>query len=93
MQRDGYHPDRGGDAATAALINKAYAVLKDPARQLAFRSRRGTDVLAHVAGGFDAFGEIGRRDRISGGERQRDHTRPHAELEILGVVTRRPAAL
>jgi curved DNA-binding protein CbpA len=29
MQKDGHHPDLGGDARTAALINKAYAVLSD----------------------------------------------------------------
>lgn len=34
MQTDAHHPDLGGDARTAALINKAYAVLCD-ARQRA----------------------------------------------------------
>ncbi len=33
MQRHRLHPDLGGDTATAALINKAYAVLSDAARR------------------------------------------------------------
>jgi curved DNA-binding protein CbpA len=32
----GQHPDRGGDAARAAAINHAYAVLGDPARRAAY---------------------------------------------------------
>ncbi|MGI9262230.1 MAG: DnaJ domain-containing protein [Woeseiaceae bacterium] len=33
MQSPGIHPDRGGDPKRAALINKAYAVLSDPAQR------------------------------------------------------------
>ena len=33
MQQRGHHPDRGGDAAVAARINKAYAVLSNAARR------------------------------------------------------------
>lgn len=36
MQTDGNHPDLGGDTETAALINKAYAVLSDPPQRGAY---------------------------------------------------------
>lgn len=36
MTKLGAHPDRGGDHATAALLNEAYAVLRDPARRKAY---------------------------------------------------------
>lgn len=36
MQQENNHPDRGGDAAVAALINKAYAVLSDVERRSAY---------------------------------------------------------
>lgn len=36
MQRLKHHPDLGGDAAVAALINEAYAVLTDPVRRAAY---------------------------------------------------------
>ncbi|MEM7502417.1 MAG: DnaJ domain-containing protein [Pseudomonadota bacterium] len=36
MQQENNHPDRGGDAAVAALINKAYAVLANAERRAAY---------------------------------------------------------
>lgn len=36
MQKLNAHPDRGGDAAEAALINKAHAVLSDPEKREAY---------------------------------------------------------
>ena len=50
MQRDGHHPDRGGDARTAARINKAYAILSDPVQRNEYDLRM--DLLAKVAEGF-----------------------------------------
>ncbi len=51
MQRPGHHPDRGGDHATAALINRAYRVLRDPVERAAYDDR--LDILARVAAGID----------------------------------------
>ena len=39
MQRLKCHPDLGGDTATAALINEAYAVLSDTERRAAYDAR------------------------------------------------------
>lgn len=39
MQAPGIHPDRGGDPKRAALINKAYAVLSDPAQRSEYDTR------------------------------------------------------
>ena len=50
MQQDGHHPDRGGDAKTAALINKAYAILSDPEQRTDYDLRM--DVLARVSEGL-----------------------------------------
>ncbi|MDX1498733.1 MAG: DnaJ domain-containing protein [Woeseiaceae bacterium] len=50
MQRPGLHPDRGGDHVTAALINRAYSVLRDPVERAAYDHR--LDILARVAAGF-----------------------------------------
>jgi hypothetical protein len=36
MQQMKVHPDLGGDAAAAALVNEAYATLSDPARRAAY---------------------------------------------------------
>ncbi len=36
MHRLGIHPDHGGDAATAALLNDAFATLSDPVRRAAY---------------------------------------------------------
>ena len=47
MQRDGCHPDRGGDAATAALINTAYAVLSDVDKRTDYDAR--LDLLTQIA--------------------------------------------
>lgn len=40
MQQPGIHPDRGGDAAMAAAINKAYAVLVDPLQRRQYDAQR-----------------------------------------------------
>lgn len=50
MQQAGNHPDRGGDAATAALINKAYAVLIDVDKRADYDAR--LDVMLHISRGF-----------------------------------------
>lgn len=49
MQKLGYHPDLGGDTATAALINEAYAVLSDAERRAEYDAR--LELMAHVAQG------------------------------------------
>jgi hypothetical protein len=49
MQQLKNHPDLGGDTATAALINEAYAVLTDPERRAEYDAR--LDVIAQVAEG------------------------------------------
>lgn len=41
MQKLRLHPDLGGDGATAALINEAYAVLSDPARRAEYDAQLG----------------------------------------------------
>ena len=51
MQHEGHHPDLGGDAATAALINKAYAVLSNPALRNEYDLR--LDVLDRVTMGLE----------------------------------------
>lgn len=43
MQKLRLHPDLGGDGATAALINEAYAVLSDPARRAEYDAHLGRD--------------------------------------------------
>ena len=50
MQHDGNHPDLGGDVKTAALINKAYSVLRDPEQRRDYDLR--LDVLMQVSRGF-----------------------------------------
>lgn len=49
MQQLKHHPDLGGDSATAALINEAYAVLSNAERRAEYDARM--DVLARVAEG------------------------------------------
>ena len=49
MQQLKHHPDLGGDAATAALINEAYAVLSNVERRAEYDAR--IDVMARVADG------------------------------------------
>lgn len=51
MQHQGHHPDLGGDTATAAAINKAYAVLKNSALRAEYDAR--LSVLQHVAQGIE----------------------------------------
>ena len=50
MQHAGNHPDRGGDAKTAALINKAYAVLSNPEQRRDYDLR--LDILQRVTTGI-----------------------------------------
>ncbi|MDJ0748991.1 MAG: J domain-containing protein [Woeseiaceae bacterium] len=52
MQQAGNHPDRGGDTRTAALINRAYAVLKDIDQRRLYDAR--LDILSRIAMGIDA---------------------------------------
>jgi curved DNA-binding protein CbpA len=49
MQQLRHHPDLGGDAAKAALINEAYAVLTNPERRAEYDAR--LDLLAQVSRG------------------------------------------
>ena len=49
MQQLRHHPDLGGDAAKAALINEAYAVLTNPERRAEYDAR--LDLLAQVSHG------------------------------------------
>lgn len=49
MQRMKHHPDLGGDASTAALINEAYAVLSNAEKRAEYDARM--DVMARVAEG------------------------------------------
>ncbi len=52
MQKLKCHPDLGGDAVNAALINKAYAVLNDPQRRAAYDAQ--LDSLMQTGGVSDA---------------------------------------
>ncbi|MCH9693559.1 MAG: J domain-containing protein [Gammaproteobacteria bacterium] len=49
MQKLKNHPDLGGDAATAAMINEAYSVLTDEGRRAEYDAR--LDILAGLANG------------------------------------------
>lgn len=49
MQTEAHHPDLGGDTETAALINKAYAVLGNPELRRQYDAR--LDLLASIARG------------------------------------------
>lgn len=49
MQKLGHHPDLGGDTATAALINEAFAVLSNAERRAEYDAR--LELMAHVAQG------------------------------------------
>ena len=50
MQQMKHHPDLGGDATVAALINEAYAVLSDAERRAEYDAR--LDLIAQVAAGM-----------------------------------------
>ena len=49
MQRMKHHPDLGGDATTAALINEAYAVLSNAEKRAEYDARM--DVITQIAEG------------------------------------------
>jgi len=51
MQHDGNHPDLGGNTQIAALINRAYAVLKDPVKRQDYDAR--LEILSHIATGVN----------------------------------------
>lgn len=51
MQQAGNHPDLGGDTRIAALINRAYAVLKDPVQRQDYDAR--LEILSHITTGLD----------------------------------------
>ena len=51
MQHAGNHPDLGGDTHTAALINRAYAVLRDPDQRRFYDAR--LDILSRIAKGVE----------------------------------------
>lgn len=50
MQKLKHHPDLGGGAANASMINKAYAVLNDPEKRAAYDAQ--LDILSHVGAAF-----------------------------------------
>lgn len=55
MQTAGNHPDLGGDSRTAALLNGAYAVLKDPEKRELYDAR--LTILERIAAGIDVAPE------------------------------------
>ncbi|MGB5258542.1 MAG: J domain-containing protein [Woeseiaceae bacterium] len=71
MQRLKHHPDLGGDAATAALINEAYAVLSNAEKRAEYDARM--DVMARVAEGVTEVQP----------ERGAARRRPRAEARVL----------
>ncbi len=56
MQQAGNHPDLGGDTHTAALINRAYAVLKDAEQRQLYDAR--LDILSRIAKGLNPEPEL-----------------------------------
>lgn len=50
MQKLKHHPDLGGDAATAAIINEAYAVLSNPESRTEYDAK--LDIFAQLAEGL-----------------------------------------
>jgi hypothetical protein len=61
MQKLRLHPDLGGDGATAALINEAYAVLSDPGRRAAYDLQIGTAARRQPP---PTAGDAGRPDAV-----------------------------
>ena len=51
MQQAGNHPDLGGDTQTAALINRAYSVLKNSDQRKFYDAR--LDILTRIAAGIE----------------------------------------
>lgn len=90
MQQMKHHPDLGGDAATAAVINEAYAVLSDPERRAEYDAR--LDLIAQVAAGL---GDTIVEDTVPMSRRIRDPFRecvfcemPHEHGRIIEVDAR-----
>jgi curved DNA-binding protein CbpA len=50
MQKDKHHPDLGGDTATAAIINEAYAVLSNSERRAEYDTK--LEIFARLAAGL-----------------------------------------
>ena len=85
LQHAGNHPALGGDTRTAALINKAYAVLSDPAQRSEYDLR--LEVLERVATGI----EIEEAPRILDPTREclfceQPHDRVSEELPEIGCA-------
>ena len=55
MQKHKYHPDLGGDTATAAIINEAYAVLSNSDRRAEYDAK--LEIFAKLAEGFPDWSE------------------------------------
>lgn len=64
----GHHPDKGGDHATAALINEAHAVLTDPVRRRAYDAAMGD--LRRRARGVQVAANAGARSQASPASRR-----------------------
>lgn len=74
MQSLKNHPDLGGDAATAALINEAYAVLSNAEKRAEYDARM--DVMARVAEGVpESSSEATPSERAAGARRVLDWSR------------------
>ena len=52
LMMQGHHPDHGGDTATAALLNQAYAVLSDTERRAEYDAYLDKMQRPHYACGF-----------------------------------------
>ena len=63
MQQLKRHPDLGGDAGTAALINEAYAVLTDSSRRAAYDAQLDAQLEAERAAPNENHGDATARTR------------------------------
>ena len=90
MQQLGHHPDLGGDTATAALINEAYAVLSNAERRAEYDAR--LEIIARVAHGVP--GDTADTQPAARTERFLDLTRecvfchaPHSYGNVIEIDT------